>query len=190
MTTRRRKGPKTGAATPASDEDAFLWSHATQNVTPLKTHQNKITENTQAKRSGAAIQRRRHHPPELQDKITPRSLPMTHGKAPGLDKRTELRLRRGQVKIESRVDLHGMTQMEAHEALIRFIEEAYLSSKKTLLVITGKGTRPDGAIGVLRSAVPRWLNEPPMRQWVRAFDHAAPADGGEGALYVLLRRRK
>lgn len=80
--------------------------------------------------------------------------------------------------------------MEAHEALIRFIEEAYLSSKKTLLVITGKGTRPDGAIGVLRSAVPRWLNEPPMRQWVRAFDHAAPADGGEGALYVLLRRRK
>jgi len=57
-----------------------------------------------------------------------------------------------------------------------------------VLVITGKGLKPDGTLGVLRHGVPHWLNLPPNRERVLAFCHATPADGGEGALYVLLRR--
>lgn len=115
---------------------------------------------------------------------------ISHGSAPGLDRRTKLRLRRGQVMIEARLDLHGMTQDSAREALFRFLDRAYMSGKKTVLVVTGKGLRADGRIGVLRQAVPRWLNEQPARQWVHAFDHAAPRDGGEGALYIVMRRRR
>ncbi len=115
---------------------------------------------------------------------------MAHGSAPGLDKRTQVRLRRGKVTVEARLDLHGMTQTQAYEALGRFVDRAQERGYKTVLVVTGKGLRGDGQVGVLRQAVPRWLNEPGFRARVHAFDHAAPADGGEGALYIMVRRRK
>ncbi len=114
--------------------------------------------------------------------------PLTHGEAAGLDKRTRLRLRRGQVEIQGVIDLHGLTQAEAHRALLGFLEGARTADRRAVLVITGKGLTP-GA-GVLRAAVPRWLNEPAMRRMIRAFSFAAPKDGGEGALYVLLRRKR
>ncbi|MBT6094989.1 MAG: Smr/MutS family protein, partial [Rhodospirillaceae bacterium] len=71
-----------------------------------------------------------------------------------------------------------------------FLERAFMAGKKTVLVVTGKGLRADGRIGVLRQAVPQWLNTVPIRQWVHAFDHAAPRDGGEGALYIVMRRQR
>lgn len=83
-----------------------------------------------------------------------------------------------------------MTQREAHAALLRFIETAYHGGRRSVLVITGKGLQADGRIGVLRTAVPRWLNEAPLLQMIKAFDHAAPKDGGEGALYILLRKAR
>ncbi len=62
------------------------------------------------------------------------------------------------------------------------------ADRRRVLVITGKGR--DFGEGVLRDAVPRWLNEDSIRPMIRAFSHAAPKHGGEGALYVLLKRRK
>jgi len=112
-----------------------------------------------------------------------------HGAQPGLDKATARRLKRGQVQIEGRIDLHGLTQAEAHRALNAFLEASTAAGKREVLVITGKGTRRDGSIGVLRQAVPRWLNDYPNRALVVAFSHAAPKDGGEGALYVRLKKR-
>jgi DNA-nicking Smr family endonuclease len=82
-----------------------------------------------------------------------------------------------------------MTQDEARPALERFIEAAWRNGKREVLVITGKGTRADGSIGVLRQAVPLWLNASPNRARVTAFTHAAVKDGGEGALYVRIKRR-
>ena len=86
------------------------------------------------------------------------------------------------------MDLHGLTQVEAHRALQGFIEGAHLAGKRALLVITGKGLTPGS--GVLRDAVPRWLNEPSLRRMILAFSHAQPKDGGAGALYVLVRRKR
>ncbi len=88
------------------------------------------------------------------------------------------------------MDLHGMTQEQAHRALNAFIEGSFRAAKRCVLVITGKGLKPDGSVGVLRSAVPRWLNQPPNRERVLAFSYAIPRDGGEGALYVMLKRKR
>ncbi len=105
----------------------------------------------------------------------------------GLDRRSAQRLKRGQAPIEARLDLHGMTQDEAHGALRRFIARMHAEGRRTVLVITGKGT-PGG--GVLRQGVPRWLAEPGCRALVLAIEEAQARHGGAGALYVLLRRRR
>ena len=120
----------------------------------------------------------------------PQNPALTHGNAPGLDKRTQMRLKRGQLSVEARIDLHGMTQAEAHHALERFLGSAQDAGRRTVLVITGKGFKPGGGIGVLKQTVPKWLNEQPNRDRIRGFSHAAPRDGGEGALYVMLKRKK
>ncbi|MGY9015413.1 MAG: Smr/MutS family protein, partial [Rhodospirillales bacterium] len=65
---------------------------------------------------------------------------------------------------------------------------SWLADRRMVLVITGKGLRPDGTTGVLRTAVPRWLNESPNRERILGFSYAAPKDGGEGALYVRLKK--
>lgn len=110
-----------------------------------------------------------------------------HGAASGLDKRSLARLRRGMLPIEGTIDLHGMTQAEAHMALHQFIAGSQQRGRRCVLVITGKGSRSEG---VLRSAVPHWLNLPANRSLVLAFAYATPAHGGAGALYVLLKRRR
>ena len=93
-------------------------------------------------------------------------------------------------KKGARLDLHGLTQNKAHHQLLSFIENAYHDGWKSVLVITGKGTTLDGEVGVLRRAVPRWLNESPLNAWIKGFDYAARGHGGEGALYILIRRKR
>jgi DNA-nicking Smr family endonuclease len=92
------------------------------------------------------------------------------------------------MRPEARLDLHGMTQEEAHRALSHFVARAQEDGLRALLVITGKGGAGRG--GVLREAVPRWLEEPLLRGRVLSVAPAQPKDGGGGALYVLLRRRR
>jgi DNA-nicking Smr family endonuclease len=90
--------------------------------------------------------------------------------------------------LDGRLDLHGLSQDAAHGALIGFVRHGYDSGRRCLLVITGKGLR-EGS-GVLRHQVPRWLNQTPLREMILGFSHARPHHGGDGALYVLIRRRR
>ncbi len=106
----------------------------------------------------------------------------------GLDRKGAARLKRGEMAIAGRLDLHGLTQDEAHRALVRFVERAHEAGSRTVLVITGKGG--GAGEGVLRRAVPRWLGEARCRKLVLAVAPARPRHGGEGALYVLLRRKR
>ncbi|MCK5285010.1 MAG: Smr/MutS family protein [Alphaproteobacteria bacterium] len=116
----------------------------------------------------------------------------------GVDRRTEERLRRGQMEIEARLDLHGMTQGEAHSALMAFIVSCYEQRKRCVLVITGKGkksrdTNDDWLVsksGILKRRVPEWLSVEEMKPYVLRFVTAKSRDGGDGALYVLLRRQR
>ena len=114
---------------------------------------------------------------------------LSHGRAAGVDRRTVDRLRRGQIAIEAEIDLHGHTQEEAHRALQAFISGQANAGRRCMRVVTGKGSFREGG-GVLKTAVPRWLNEAPLRETILAFSHARRDDGGEGALYVLLRRQR
>ncbi len=113
---------------------------------------------------------------------------LTPGVFAGIDKRSALRLKRGQTPIEDRLDLHGMTQAEAHRALNDFVAEAAGAGQRCVLVITGKGRV--GSEGVLRRMVPHWLNQAPLRPLILGVARAQPRDGGSGALYLLLRRRR
>ena len=105
-----------------------------------------------------------------------------------IDRRNWERLKRGQIRIERKLDLHGRTQTEAHGELDRFLTMASVSGLRCILVVTGKGG-VDGR-GVLRQMVPRWLDEADNRQKVLTYCPAQPRHGGDGALYVLLRRRR
>ncbi len=97
------------------------------------------------------------------------------------------RLRRGRMRAEARLDLHGMTRDEAHQALGEFLADARAAGRRCVIVVTGRGSVSAGG-GVLRNETPRWLNTPALRPLVLGFAEAQPKDGGSGALYVLLRR--
>lgn len=117
---------------------------------------------------------------------------LASGHTPGLDGRTAARLRRGEIAIEARLDLHGMTQEQAHKALAGFVKQAHADGLRCVLVITGKGMRGAAGreAGVLRAGVPKWLNGSDLRPKMLAFAPAKARHGGEGALYLLLKRAR
>ena len=183
-----------------SREEADLWRHVTGDVKPLARREKpparpeKTADTTPQGTQKAAAQRKRKaaaraetEPPSPLTPRKPRAPELTHGASPGVDRRTADNLRRGRMTIEARLDLHGMTQAEAHGRLSAFIEGHQSAGRRCVLVVTGKGSRSAGG-GVLREAVPRWLNMPALRPRILSFSHAQPKDGGEGALYILLKR--
>lgn len=101
-----------------------------------------------------------------------------------LDQSVTRKIAKGRTGIDARMDLHGMTQAEAHSRLFRFLESSYQQGRRTILVITGKGRCGEG---ILKSAVPRWLSEPEFRKYVSGYHEAHASHGGGGALYVRLR---
>jgi len=109
-----------------------------------------------------------------------------------LGRRMRQRIARGNHMIGGRLDLHGLTQHEAHDALLGFLRAARAREIGLVLVITGKGApgAESGGRGVLRRQVPLWLRLPAFRDFVVGFEPAHVAHGGEGALYVRLRRRR
>lgn len=113
-----------------------------------------------------------------------------------MDSKSFARLKRGKLKPEGRIDLHGMTIEQAHPALVSFILSAYADQKRLVLVITGKGKdRDDGGpiptrLGVLRHQVPQWLRLPPLNHAILQVSEAHLRHGGQGAYYVYLRRHR
>ena len=108
----------------------------------------------------------------------------------GIDKRTARRIRRGALPVEARIDLHGLTREEAYRRLTGFIAESQAAGRRLVLVVTGKGRRSeDGmAAGVIRREAPHWLSRPPNAARVLDTAPAQPRHGGDGALYVYLRK--
>jgi DNA-nicking Smr family endonuclease len=182
-----------------SDEEETLWAGFARSIKPLKSA--KPVAKTSLKSSAtpsvasppAPSQPRSHPvtPPETRPAPSPPLAP--------LGRRLKQRVARGREPIDARLDLHGMTQQQAHAALLRFLHRAQASGVKTALVVTGKGLRKssrsdgrdaDNRPGVLKRQVPMWLALPEFRPLVVGFDDAHVGHGGEGALYVRLRRGK
>ncbi|MGE0060456.1 MAG: Smr/MutS family protein [Xanthobacteraceae bacterium] len=100
-----------------------------------------------------------------------------------LDRRAKRRVASGRDAIDARFDLHGLTQSEAHTELLHFLRSATARDARLVLVITGKS-------GVLRRQVPQWLALPEFRALTIGFETAHVRHGGDGALYVRLRRAR
>ncbi len=169
-----------------SRDEAALWQRVTEDIKPMS---GRPAPEVEAETADIPPGRR---PPAAPPSGLPRGKDVITDPfvSAGVDKRTATRLKRGKLAIDGRIDLHGLTQEEAYRALTSFLAGAQESGRRCVLVITGKGLRPDGRVGVIRAAVPRWLNQPPNRQRILEVSPAAPKDGGEGALYVLLRRKR
>ena len=131
-----------------------------------------------------AARRRHAAPPRIAAAPKPQPPPL----AP-IGRRERSQLSRGRKEIDARIDLHGMTQIRAHRALFGFLQRAHHDGLTFVLVITGKGKIGAGSErGVLRRQVPQWLGLPEFRTLVVGFEEAHIGHGGEGALYVRVRR--
>ncbi len=127
---------------------------------------------------------RRHDPAPLRSSSP---APVPAPRISDLDYRTRAKIKRGRLDVDTKLDLHGMRQDEAQRALYAFLRRSQASGAKVAIVVTGKGlSREDG--GVLRRQVPMWLQAPALRDVVVSFGEAARRHGGEGALYVRIRR--
>jgi DNA-nicking Smr family endonuclease len=185
------------ARRPISEEERALWQMIAKTATPLKRRRKsepKPAPVPSAEKPAAKPARAKAKPaaPKAPAPVSPplaRPHALSHGMSVGIDKRQAERFRRGKTPIEGKIDLHGRTQAQAHDDLHDFVARAHASGKRMVLVITGKGITAAKS-GVLKENVPRWLNEPTLRRHVLAFDYAEPQHGGEGALYVLLKRQK
>jgi DNA-nicking Smr family endonuclease len=168
-------------------DDAGLWRRAMRDVAPLRARSVDLDRGRPARHAAgtAAL-------PAMVPAAPPRPLPPPQSqplppldRSAGVDRATAERLKRGRYPVEAHLDLHGMTQAEAHRALSGFVAGSRRAGRRCVLVITGHG-RMSG--GVLKQAVPRWLGEPELRPHILAIAPAQPRAGGSGALYVLLRR--
>lgn len=166
-----------------SREDRVLWSTVARTVNPLPGRKMPELPHTDPLPEVPRDDARPHHP-EPQIKGMPK--PPSPG---GLDRPTRKKLAKGRLQLEAKLDLHGMTQAEAHSVLLGFLHRAYHDGRRHVLVVTGKGSSL-GSEGVLRRAVPAWLATPAFRGLVSGHEDAARHHGGGGAMYIRLRKRE
>ena len=189
-----KKTPKSNA-----EEDRALWEKVTRSLTPLKSEKHNFAELLNQDKKQSDVK------PLKQNKVKVRTyglgpapkqpLPKTAkahlelGQVVDVDKSTADKLKRGRMKVDATLDLHGMTQNKAYGALSDFIARAYDKGHRCVLVVTGKGIWREGG-GVLKEQVPKWLNQPGNRTKILSISHAIQRDGGSGAIYVLIKRRR
>jgi DNA-nicking Smr family endonuclease len=174
-----------------TEEEEHLWAAVARSIKPLRAGK-RVPMAALPKPSphGARPARKAaaDHPPAP---TAPHREPPASAIA--LARREKQQLARGKMEIGGRIDLHGMTQAQAHDALLHFLRRYQAEGAKFVLVITGKGS--PGAVargerGILRRQVPLWLALPEFRACVLGFDIAHLGHGGEGALYVRLRKAR
>jgi DNA-nicking Smr family endonuclease len=175
-----------------SEEERALWEGVAKEIKPLRRKPRAgKTEAVSAEAETTAAEKPETPPKSLPTAKIPRATkPITPPLAP-LGRRERAHLSRGRKEIDARIDLHGMTQTRAHRELFGFLQRAHSRGLTFVLVITGKGRAGvDPERGVLRRQVPQWLSLPEFRSLVVGFEEAHIGHGGEGALYVRIRRSK
>jgi len=191
-------------------DDISVWDYATRAIKPLKRGKSRVheaetgegNEPPRSKPAAPVATKRAQHVPAALSRTAEKTAtkPKVAPPIAEFDRKKIKKLRSGRAEIEARIDLHGMRQDEAHEALRAFLFRAHGRGYRMVLVITGKGTFAQGdeapfdmtrerTRGVLKRNVPRWLEEPDLRHLVVSYTTAAIAHGGEGALYVHLRKK-
>ncbi len=187
-------------------DESELWDKVRRGAVPLHPDKKTILRD--------AVEAMKPAPPAAHDPLlrftvggSARAESSHHDRSPALseklggapvqmDRRRFGSMKKGKLKPERRIDLHGMTITRAHPALLRFIEDAHAEGLRLVLVITGKGREGDhgGPIpvrrGVLKHQVPHWLHSMPLKPLVLQVSEAHLKHGGSGAYYVYLRRAR
>ena len=191
---------------PLTADEAELWAHAMRDAKAMRRRRKVESEmngrsaeamaDSQRTASAPAPESKNGHKVKLNGLPSPPAAPSAPPLA-NFEDRHRRKLARNAEAIDARLDLHGMRQREAHGALRAFLFASAARGDRNILIITGKGVRADierrrdyfeEERGVLRRLVPQWLSEPEFRAIVVSYTTAAIRHGGEGALYVRLRK--
>jgi DNA-nicking Smr family endonuclease len=177
-----------------SEEEQTLWVRVTRSIAPLRRRA-PAAEPPQPTAPASKGPLPPVRAPMAARSATPalKPVPKPAPRLEPLERRQKQRLARGTLALDARIDLHGRTQSEAHAALLGFLRAAQSDGARFVLVITGKGARARddwSERGVLKRQVPQWLKLPEFRTYVVGFEDAHVGHGGEGALYVRLRRAR
>jgi DNA-nicking Smr family endonuclease len=184
-----------------SEEERALWDSVARQVKPLRKKPRAAKSGGKSGAKSVASAPAPESPVAAKPAPPPRPIHAVQAPKPSkpaapplapLGRRERAKLSRGRNEIEARIDLHGMTQVRAHHALFGFLQRAHRDGMTFVLVITGKGkvSGAESDRGVLRRQVPQWLSLPEFRSLVVGFEEAHIGHGGEGALYVRVRRAK
>jgi len=182
-------------------EEKALWQRVTDTVTPLKQGRAGTAEPS----PDARRDEKQTDKPKTAAKPKPAAAPYqppAQASPPArsslnpVDRKLTRRIGRGARPVDAAVDLHGLTQRQAHHRLLAFLLRAQADGHRLVLVVTGKGfVEPsahwweDGNRGILRRAVPQWLTTEPFRDLVVGYEQAHRHKGGAGAIYVQIRRK-
>lgn len=186
-----------------STDDRILWGKVARSTHPMPGRMEEIEA---FEKSIAEPEEREQKPvvtqaaPALRKAVTTKAFDDMAYQAPQqpkpsvirhqpLERPVKRKIARERIKLEARIDLHGMFQDEAHDLLYDFIQRAFARGLRHVLVITGKGSSM-GSDGALKRAVPMWFGKPEFRHQISSWETAAQNHGGEGALYVRLARSR
>lgn len=173
------------------EEDKKLFRDSMRGVTPLN-QKNKLSE-TPTTKPQAIVRRKESYQPKPEpyylsnyytEEVGSETILSHH--IQGIQKKRLLELKRGEIRWEARLDMHGLTMTQAQDHLCQFITQASQAGYRCVLIIHGKGS-PTGEPPVLKNHVNHWLKQLPQ---ILAFHSALPRDGGSGAIYVLLSRKQ
>lgn len=176
-----------------SDEEIALWQEIAKSAKPLRRRRispAKETEDPAAVVEPKPVAKPRPTVSAMKPSAKPIATKPAQPPLAPLGRRERSKLAKGRKQIDARIDLHGMTQAVAHRALIAFLHRAHGDGATFVLIITGKGRSSASEGGVLRRQVPLWMSLPELRSLVVGFEEAHIGHGGEGALYVRLRRAR
>lgn len=189
-----------------SAEEKALWDQVAKRTEPLGPVEPTVLSAPTPKKKPEVPQPRDPIPmfeiggkskgPATKQDVLPTLVDRLGAASVNMDRKSFGKMKRGKLKPEGRIDLHGMTLSQAHPALTAFIMRSHAQGRRLILVITGKGKlRDDGGPiptrhGVLRHQVPQWLALPTLQPFVLQVAPAHISHGGHGAYYVYLRRNR
>jgi DNA-nicking Smr family endonuclease len=196
---KEKKPPKNAASSKTSkirtlkDEDLAIWGQATENVTKFSAP--NLNKDDTPKRL------KRHYSKNIGHAISgtitletfgahaPASKTITHQSSSfQVDTNLKKKFEKGDLPIEGKIDLHGMTLAQAHHRFVQFITGKIKEGARFILVVTGKGS--GDSTGVIRKNLPLWCDDKNLKPYILQFKEAQPKHGGSGASYILLRRQK
>ncbi len=170
-------------------DDDKDWSELTKNIKKINKPEKVIyKKEIEIKVTPKITQNKIYQGSQLQE--------LEIGEFRDVDANLASRFKNDNYRIEAELDLHGYTEDKAYNRVISFVKNAYLSKKRCIAIITGKGLHKNyednifASRGVLKNLVPQWLNQTELRAMILAITHPKPEKGGEGVIKILLRRQR